>query len=215
MQAMAEEAVLAANRAPGTKLLTAAIRPAGIIGEGDVQLLPPMINVFMSGKTKFQVGDNTNLFDFTYVGNVVHGHLLAAIALLQTYKSSTVPLDHEKVDGEAFFITNESPIYFWDFARTVWKAAGNTQGTEGVWIISKDLGMPAGYIAEWFQWLTGMPLKLSRKAIGFSCMTRYYNINKAKLRLGYKPIVSLEEGVKRGVQSILEERRAEEAKKGQ
>ena len=53
-----------------------------------------------------------------------------------------MPLDSEKVDGEAFMITNDSPVYFWDFPRMLWKAAGLEQGTEGVWVITKDVGIP-------------------------------------------------------------------------
>jgi len=34
--------------------------------------------VYDRGQTHFQVGDNTNLFDWTYVGNVALAHLLAA-----------------------------------------------------------------------------------------------------------------------------------------
>jgi len=34
--------------------------------------------VYDRGQTHFQVGDNFNLFDWTYVGNVAHAHLLAA-----------------------------------------------------------------------------------------------------------------------------------------
>lgn len=34
--------------------------------------------VYERGQTHFQVGDNTNLFDWTYVGNVARAHLLAA-----------------------------------------------------------------------------------------------------------------------------------------
>ncbi|KAF9013480.1 hypothetical protein BDQ17DRAFT_1537136 [Cyathus striatus] len=66
-KAKAEEAVLAANGKGG--LLTVALRPAGIFGS-----LP----VYESGQTHYQIGDNTNLFDWTYVGNVAHAHLLAA-----------------------------------------------------------------------------------------------------------------------------------------
>ena len=84
-----------------------------------MQLIPPIINVHRTNKTGFQLGENKNLFDFTYVLNVAHAHLLAAYALLQTYKLATAPLDYEKVDGEAFFVTNDEPVYFWDFARAV------------------------------------------------------------------------------------------------
>lgn len=34
--------------------------------------------VYERGQTHFQIGDNTNLFDWTYVGNVARAHLLAA-----------------------------------------------------------------------------------------------------------------------------------------
>src|SRR5271168_4973162 len=105
-QAQAEAAVLAANRSPAfPKLLTCAIRPAGIFGEGDTQALPSMAEIALTSKTNFQLGTNENLFDFTYVGNIAHAHLLAAHALLATSFLTTAPLDHEKVDGEAFIIT--------------------------------------------------------------------------------------------------------------
>lgn len=163
----------------------------------------------------FQVGSNENLFDFTYVGNIAHAHCLAAVSLLVTSKAATAPLDHEKVDGEAFIITNDSPIYFWDFPRMLWKIAGSEKGTEGVWVITKDVGIPLATLLEGIGYLTGKPAKLSRKAITMSCMTRYYNINKAKQRLGYKPIFTLREGAERSVKWILDQRKAAEAKKAQ
>ncbi|BGP56387.1 hypothetical protein JCM8202_000335 [Rhodotorula sphaerocarpa] len=75
-KAKAEQIVLEANGKDG--LLTIAIRPAGIFGPGDRQAIPGVMEVLKSGKTKFQVGSNQNLFDWTYVDNVVHAHLLAA-----------------------------------------------------------------------------------------------------------------------------------------
>ncbi|KWU43747.1 3-beta hydroxysteroid dehydrogenase/isomerase [Rhodotorula sp. JG-1b] len=75
-KAKAEQIVLEANGKDG--LLTVAIRPAGIFGPGDRQAVPGVMEVMKSGKTKFQVGSNQNLFDWTYVDNVVHAHLLAA-----------------------------------------------------------------------------------------------------------------------------------------
>src|SRR5436853_4917023 len=125
-QAYAESAVLSANR-QRSNFLTCAIRPAAIFGEGDVQILPKMLTAFRKGQTKFQIGSNDNLFDFTYVQNIAHGHLLAVNALLKTYKMlPTVPPNSERVDGEAFVITNGQPVYFWDFPRAVWREAGDT-----------------------------------------------------------------------------------------
>jgi sterol-4alpha-carboxylate 3-dehydrogenase (decarboxylating) len=185
------------------------------MGEGDVQLVPPMIELFFTNRMHFQVGENENLFDFTYVGNVAHAHCLAARALLITSKAATAPLDHEKVDGEAFIITNDSPLYFWDFPRMLWKAAGSDKGIEGVWTITKDVGIPLATLLEAVGYVIGKPAKLTRKAIKFSCMTRYYNINKAKQRLGYVPLVSLKEGAERAVNYILAQRKLEAEKKAQ
>ncbi|KAJ7505379.1 C-3 sterol dehydrogenase [Mycena galericulata] len=75
-KAKAEEAVLEANGKNG--LLTVALRPAGIFGPGDRQVMSGLYEVYQRGQTHFQIGDNTNLFDWTYVGNVAAAHLLAA-----------------------------------------------------------------------------------------------------------------------------------------
>jgi len=84
-------------------------------------LIPGLYDVIKNGQTAFQVGDNTNLWDFTYVDNVVYAHILAAENLL-TPKDK---LDSGAAAGEAFLITNGQPLYFWDFARGVWASFGH------------------------------------------------------------------------------------------
>lgn len=199
-KAEAESLVLAANRSgSNSSLLTCSLRPAGIFGEGDVQLIPNMLNVYYTSKTGFQLGSNTNLFDFTYVGNVAQAHCLAAAALSVTSNLKTAPLAHEKVDGEAFFVTNDQPVYFWDFARAVWKAAGSDKGTEHVWEIGRNTGMLLGAIIESAMWVIGKVPKLTTRQVRYSCMTRYYDCSKAKKLLGYRPQVDLQEGIERSV----------------
>ena len=212
---MGEIDVLSANRSQ-PNFLTCAIRPAGIMGEGDVQMLPKMLTALRKGQNKFQVGTNDNLFDFTYVENVAHGHLLAVYALLHTLKmGSTVPLDTERVDGEAFFITNGQPVYFWDFARAVWHEAGDTLPLSSVWKLSRDLMWWIGAILEWIFFFLGRTPNLTRQQVKYSCITRYYSIDKARKRLGYAPVVDLDEGIRRGVRHILEEEDRVKEKKGQ
>ena len=75
-KARAEELVLEANGVKG--VLTCALRPSGIFGPGDRQAISGFHSVIKNGQTKFQIGKNENLFDWTYVGNVAHAHLLAA-----------------------------------------------------------------------------------------------------------------------------------------
>ncbi|KAK8218588.1 C-3 sterol dehydrogenase/C-4 decarboxylase family protein [Phyllosticta capitalensis] len=200
-----ENSVLEANRTSSyPRFLTCAIRPAGIFGEGDVQMLPAMLGAYFRKQHKFQLGDNTNLFDFTYAGNVAHAHLMAAAALLQTSAlHPTVPLDTERVDGEAFFVTNDQPVPFWDFARAVWRQAGPPLPMNKVWVLPKDVMLPIGSMLEWMFWAFGKKPNLSRDQVFYSTVRRYYNCDKAKRRLGYRPVVPLGEGIKRGVEEVL------------
>merc|ERR1712000_782019 len=102
-------------------------------------------------------------------------------------------------------------MYFWDFARAVWKAAGSEKGTEHVWIIGRDVGMSIGAILEWGMWVVGRTPKLTRRQVRYSTMTRYYDCGKAKRRLGYKPLVGwfeeqrVKEGRRRGSECWVEE----------
>lgn len=214
-KAMAEEIVLAANR-KHNNMLTIAIRPSGIFGEGDQQVVPGLLVAYHGRKTKFQLGDNMNLFDFTYVGNVAYAHILAAIALLNTHELPVMPLDHEKVDGEVFLITNGTPVYFWDFARIVWKAAGDQTDLPQVWTIGRGFGLKLASLLEWLFWLAGgRKPSLSWKAFNYSSMTRYYNIDKARTMLGYNPPFGMEEGVQRTVKYIQEQEELKKVEKEQ
>ncbi len=49
-----------------------------VCSPGDRQVMTGLHQVYERGQTHFQIGDNTNLFDWTYVGNVARAHLLAA-----------------------------------------------------------------------------------------------------------------------------------------
>ena len=210
---VAEKIVLAANRKNGT-MLTVAIRPAGIFGEGDAQMLPNLLNSYYTGKTKFQLGNNQGKFDTTYVGNVAHAHLLAARALLQTHSMGIQPLDHEKIDGETFFVTNDEPMPFWDFAHAVWKEAGWQGSPNDAWVLSRRLSLILATILEWVYWIVFLGTKqptLKAAAVHQVTINRTFNIDKAKRRLGYMPLLSVKDGVKRGVK-WFETQRKEKAK---
>ena len=133
-KATAEELVLRANRRNG-KMLTTSLRPSGIFGEDDPGTVKPVVEAAASGSYRFQVGDGKNLFDWTYVGNVAQAHVQAAYALLDDYgrPSSSIPSER-RVDGETFIITNDEPMAFWDFARSLGAAAGYPTKAEDVFI---------------------------------------------------------------------------------
>ena len=194
-KAIAEQYVLDANSFKDD-FLTVALRPAGIFGPGDRQLVPGLRSVARLGQSKFQIGDNNNLFDWTYAGNVADAHVLAAQKLLD-------PTTAKNVGGEKFFITNDAPTYFWTLARTVWKADGHVEKYNIV--LNRPVAIVAGYLSQFFSKLSGKEPGLTPFRVKVVCAFRYHNITKAKEILGYKPKVDLEEGIMKTLQWMDEE----------
>lgn len=192
-KAIAEEAVMKAN--DPNSLLTVCLRPAGIFGPGDRQLVPGLRTAARLGQSKFQLGDNNNLFDWSYVGNVADAHVLAAQKILDKSQA-------DKIGGETFFITNDQPTYFWTLARTVWKADGHIDKYNIV--LKRPIALVAGYLSEFFSKLLNKEPGLTPFRVRVICATRYHDISKAKKLLGYTPAVTLEDGIKHTLDWIYE-----------
>ncbi|KAG8997593.1 erg26, C-3 sterol dehydrogenase [Tulasnella sp. JGI-2019a] len=323
-KALAEKIVLEANGRNG--LLTVALRPAGIFGPGDRQMIPSFAKVINNKQTHFQIGSNANIYDMTYIDNVVHAHILAADRLKEcstnpasytlprsaliefsleystlstgyrrvptsdasplgpvdgapskeaqaaaavffaedyvenrpvsrtkfdplsdtaldleevlvpsteapaitekphtngaaaplpdspflpetvTYTAKGTSLPHPssvltqnmlQVPGQAFFITNGEPVYFWDFARTIWNEMGDT--TTRRIALPKEVGLVLGTLSEWVSWALGKEPGFTRFRVAVTSNSRWFNIEKSRRVLGYEPQVGLEEGIKRSV----------------
>ncbi|CCX13659.1 3-beta hydroxysteroid dehydrogenase/isomerase family-domain-containing protein [Pyronema domesticum] len=208
-KAIGEKMVLEANREGG--MLTVALRLSGLFGEGDRQLLPGMLQVMHNNQTKFQIGDNTNLFDFTYIGNAAYAHILAAEKLIG--QDPATPKSPNTCDGEAFIITNGEPVYFWDFPRAVW---AQRHHYPSFYIkMPREVGVALAGAAETFAWLMRKEPGFTRFRVKFSCWNRYFDIRKAKGMLGYKPIWSLQEGLVKSLKFLEEEEKKQSEKKGQ
>ncbi|KAF2642015.1 NAD(P)-binding protein [Massarina eburnea CBS 473.64] len=201
-KAVAETLVLSANR---DRIRTAAIRPAGIFGEGDTGTVTSVISNAREGKGRMQIGDNTNFFDWTYIENNAYAQLLTARALLRSYTGPTLP-DDLRVDGEAFVITNDEPWRFWTFTRAIAAAAGYGVEEKDVIVVPWRVMMVIAWILEWGYWLFSLGKskpRLSRARVKYTTMQRTLDITKAKHRLGYRPQVSMEEGIKRSAEWFL------------
>ncbi|KAL4935110.1 3-beta hydroxysteroid dehydrogenase/isomerase family-domain-containing protein [Aspergillus oleicola] len=76
-KAEAEEAIRFANRntETGGGLLTVSLRPGLVFGERNTASLGKM--VARQGKSRFQIGDGQNPYDFIYAGNLADAHLLS------------------------------------------------------------------------------------------------------------------------------------------
>lgn len=150
------------------------------------------MNVLVTGKTGVQIGNNTNLFDWTYIENAAHAHLLAADRLSPSHPKFS------QVAGQAFFISNNDPRPYWDFPRALWKAAGHTPSR--ITVLPKPIAMIIAILMEFFCWLTGREALLTRFRVTYVCLTRWCNTSKAREALDYEPPVPLNEGIKRSVE---------------
>ena len=167
---------------------------------------------------KLQLGDNENLFDLTYAGNIAYAHFLAAERLLLTHKRTSehnaAPLDHEKVDGEAFMITNDTPTTFWDSTHFLWSLVGKPLEHSQIFALPEWFAWPLGMVAQSVTTMLGRESKFTPQTVVFSCMRRYFSCKKAKERLGYTAVIGLEEALIRSTKSFLEQQETKSLEEG-
>ncbi|XP_004715668.1 sterol-4-alpha-carboxylate 3-dehydrogenase, decarboxylating [Echinops telfairi] len=187
-----EQVVLGAND-PEKNFLTVAIRPHGIFGPRDPQLVPILVDAARKGKMKFMIGNGKNLVDFTFVENVVHGHILAAERLSQDVA----------VCGKAFHITNDEPIPFWAFLSRI--------------LTGLNYEAPKYCIPYWLAYYLALLLALlvmvvqpviklqptfTPLRIALAGTYHYFSCARAKELLGYQPLVPMDTAVERTVRSF-------------
>lgn len=181
----AEQAILKAN--DKNTLRTCAIRPSGIFGPRDAQAWPGIIEAGKKGQSKFQIGKGKNLMDWTYVENVAHAHCIAAEKLAE---------EDSQAAGEAFFITNNEPLPFWEMPKYVWGTLGYP---------TPRIILPA-FLILFLAWIMDIvvkilsPIKTIKPTLTYfrvvvATANRTFSIKKAKSKLGYEPIFSLAEGM--------------------
>ncbi|PIN12525.1 C-3 sterol dehydrogenase/3-beta-hydroxysteroid dehydrogenase [Handroanthus impetiginosus] len=193
-KAEGEALVIKSNGANG--LLTCCIRPSSIFGPGDKLLVPSLVAAARAGKSKFIIGDGNNMYDFTYVENVAHAHICAERALAS---EGTVA---EKAAGKAYFITNMEPIKFWEFMSLILEDLGYERPRIK---IPASVMMPIARMVELIYKLLapyGMKVpQLTPSRIRLLSCSRTFDCSRANDLLGYTPIVPLQEGIRRTIES--------------
>lgn len=187
-KAMAERRV---RQAADGRLRTIALRPHLIWGPADNHLVPRIIQ---RARRLRRVGDGKNKVDTIYVDNAAHAHILAA------EKLTTRP----ELSGRVYFISQDEPINLWEMVNAILAAADLPPVERS---ISLTAARRIGALLEWvyrtFR-LPGEP-QMTRFVAEELATSHWFDIRAAKEDLGYRPLVSTQEGLRRLRQWIKEE----------
>jgi 2-alkyl-3-oxoalkanoate reductase len=181
-KALAEQRLLAAN---SSSLATIALRPHLLWGPNDTQITKSILARGRSG-TLARIGSRDPLVDFTYIDNAALAHVLAADKLAQG----------APISGKPFFVSQGEPVPLWTFIDRL-LAAGSLPPVQRT--ISPRVAYGVGALLELAYRV--LPLKgeprLTRFLVEELCTAHWFNIGAARRELGYAPIVSIEEGLRR------------------
>jgi 2-alkyl-3-oxoalkanoate reductase len=179
---IAEKAVLAANC---ETLSTVALRPRLIWGPGDTQLLPRLVERARAGRLRFIDGGH-NKMDITYIDNAAQAHLQA--------------LDRLQPDaacaGRAYFISNGEPMPVRDIVNALLRTAGAPQVEK---TIPYPMASAAGALLEvaWRAFAIQGEPPMTRFLAEQLSTPHWYDISAAQRDLGYRPTISIAEGLQR------------------
>lgn len=178
-KALAEEAILEiAARHPDTTF--ALLRPRGIFGPHDRVLLPRILRLLRErgGRLPLPRGGGA-LLDLTYVDNVVHAMQLATT--VEGYES-----------GEAFNVTNGEPTTL----RSMLEALLSRLGVRyAIASLPYPLLDAAARAMQAWSVHSGREPALTRYSVAALHFDMTLDIDKASRMLGYRPVVSLAQGI--------------------
>jgi nucleoside-diphosphate-sugar epimerase len=133
-----------------------------------------------------RIGERPCIVDTVYIDNAAQAHLLAADRLAPG----------NAIAGKAYFITNDEPLPLWEMVNLLLAAADMAPVTATV---SPGAAKAVAVICEtlWkFLRISGEPPLTSFVAKELST-SHWFDISAARRDLGYKPEISIEEGLRR------------------
>ncbi|GLQ75026.1 NAD-dependent epimerase/dehydratase family protein [Vibrio penaeicida] len=174
-----------------TDLKSIILRPRGIFGPNDRAIVPRIMKA-IRGNTLLMPSSRNPILDLTYVDNVAD----AAILACENAKNIE--------SGSILNISNDEPKPVLDILHSLFQQSSHHQGSNTRVNIK---GLPYSWLLpiltanEWIR--TKLPSRPEPKITRYSAGLFHYHqtldISRAKELLGYKPHVSIEEGIQRYV----------------
>jgi nucleoside-diphosphate-sugar epimerase len=181
-KAQAEQIILASN---SNTLATISLRPHLIWGPGDNNLLPRIIARATRGQLR-RIGGRDPLIDPIYIDNAAHAHFLAAGRLEPG----------SPVAGKIYFVTQGETIPLWDMINHFLQAASLPP-------VRRTIALPVALAAAGLMELATIVSRarheppMTRFLVRQLSTTHWFNIDAARRDLGYEPLVSIPEGLRR------------------
>jgi len=154
------------------------VRPTGIYGPGDMRFAK-LYRMVQKG-TFVMLGKGKTLYHLTYVEDLVDGIRLAG--------------EVDAAVGQPYILGGEGWTTLGEFVALIARTLGvkPPRWKLPVWPV-----YTAGYLCEKICIPLGIEPPIYRRRVEFFTKDRAFDISKAKKELGYRPRVSLEEGVRR------------------
>ncbi len=177
---IAEKIVLSANC---KNILTCALRPHLVWGPGDPHLIPRLLKKGKEGELK-QVGSGTNMVDISYVDNVAHAHMLAALNLD----------DSATAAGKAYFVSQGAPVNLWSWINELFIRVG-IEPVKGN--VSFTAAYTVGAVLEGWHSLfcSKKEPRMTRFLAEQLAKSHYFSTAAIERDLGYSPRISTADGM--------------------
>ena len=181
-KAMAEQMVLAAN---SPVFATVSLRPHLIWGPGHDQLVSTLVT-HAKGVSLKRIGDFNKLIDTTYIDNAALAHLCAAEKLAPGSPCA----------GRAYFISQGDPRPNWDIINMILGAAGTGPVTKKM---PYALARASAAVLETAWRLARRKTEPPLTSFVLQQLTsaHWFDITAARRDLGYKPEVTIEQGIRK------------------
>lgn len=186
----AERVVLAANGSG--ELSSCALRPDGIWGIGGSLMLDTVVEQLLDGKMVARIGGQGGYHDHVHIDNLVHAHILAALALGEG----------SPVAGKAYFISDGEPAAMFDFMRPFFEGLGYK-------VPSANLPAAPIYLLmkswEYLHFKLGIAEPLfSPHELNKLTISHVVHSDAAERDFGYRPIKSVAQGMQECIEHYRE-----------
>ena len=169
------------------RLHTCAIRPVHVYGPRDPHAIVTGLRELASGRVRVLIGDAAARFDIVYVDNVAHAHLLAAARLHD-------PASRPGVAGRAYFVGEGQAPGFFEFLRPYAEAKGIVIPRRR---LPRRVAFAIARAMEWGHRITGREPPFHRFHLYVMGQDFFFTHERASRELGYAPIVTPSEGLRR------------------